>query len=518
MIRKLRISHRLWLFAAVLVALVAVVASVGMLSLRELTQRFESVYRRDTVPLGQYGLALDTLYRGRMRMTLGMETQYMKTADEHFAKMVALEAEAVRILEVAFTLVDDSESRSLVETFKLNWSAYLKAREGAIKGYKDGDRAQALSDVRVNALPPFDAAATAVATLLKQRVESVRAATEAASATSAHQARVAMLMLSLALLAALVLSITIIRSIVRPLAQAVTAARTIAGGDLQFRIDAGHGDEVGQLLVAMAEMQSGLGRLVRDVRDGAQAIDGATSEIASGNLHLSDRTESQAGQLQQTASSLDQMTGVVRGHADAARQAEGLARSASAVAADGGTLVEQVVSAMKDIRTNSRKMSEIVGVIDGIAFQTNILALNAAVEAARAGEHGRGFAVVAGEVRSLAQGSAVAAKEIRTLIAQNVDRVDVGNDLVNSAGRTMTDIVQQVGRVHDLFTGLARASAEQSSGLAQVSGNVNRLDDMTQQNAALVEQSAAAAASLQDQAGRLSRAVSVFRLPEAATC
>ncbi len=518
MIRKLRISHRLWVFAAILVALVAVVASAGMLSLRELTQRFESVYRHDTVPLGQYGLALDTLYRSRMRMTLGMEAQYVKTAEEHFAKMVEHEAEAVRILDVAFTQAGDPGSRKLVDTFRLNWSAYLKAREGAIKLFRDGDRAPAVSDMRVHALPPFSEAAAAVATLLQQRVEAVRTATEAASATSAHQARVAMLMLGTALLAALVLSITIIRSIVRPLAQAVTAARTIAGGDLQFHIDAGDSDEVGHLLLAMAEMQSGLGQLVRDVRDGAQAIDGATSEIASGNLHLSNRTESQAGQLQQTAASLDQMTGVVRGHADAARQAEGLVRSASAVATDGGTLVEQVVSAMKDILTNSRKMSEIVGVIDGIAFQTNILALNAAVEAARAGEHGRGFAVVAGEVRTLAQSSAVAAKEIRALIAQNVGRVDVGNELVNSAGRTMTDIVQRVGRVHELFSGLARASQEQSSGIAQVSERVNRLDDMTQQNAALVEQSAAAAASLQDQAGRLSRAVSVFRLPEAQTC
>ncbi|HEV7915719.1 MAG TPA: methyl-accepting chemotaxis protein [Albitalea sp.] len=518
MIRKLRISHRLWAFAAVLVALVALVASAGMFSLRELTQRFESVYHHDTVPLGQYGLALNTLYRGRMRMTLGMEAQYIKTADEHFAKMVELEAEALRILDAAFTEVGDPTSRTQVDAFRRNWSAYLTAREGAIKSYKDGDRAQAVSDVRVNALPPFDAAATAVATLLQQRVESVRAATEAASATSTHQARMAMLMLSGALLAALVLSMTIIRSIVRPLAQAVTAARTIAGGDLQFRIDAGDCDEVGHLLVAMAEMQSGLGRLVRDVRDGAQAINGATSEIASGNVHLSDRTESQADQLQHTASSLGEMTGVVRGHAHSARQAEDLVRSACAVAADGGTLVEQVVSAMKDILTNSRKMSEIVSVIDGIAFQTNILALNAAVEAARAGGHGRGFAVVAGEVRNLAQGSAVAAKEIRALIAQNVDRVDVGNDLVNSAGRTMTDIVQRVGRMQDLFTGLARASQEQSSGIAQVSESVNLLGDMTQQNAALVEQSAAAAASLQNQAGRLSRAVSVFRLPEAASC
>ncbi|CAG1015346.1 Methyl-accepting chemotaxis protein II [Burkholderiaceae bacterium] len=517
MLHSMRIGHRLAGFAAVLVLLAAAVAAVGVFGLRQLTERFESVYRHDTVPLGQFGLALDTLYRGRTRITLGMESQYQKTADEHFAKMEELDAQALTTLEPAFAEVTDDAGKAEIEAFRKSWAAYVLARKDVIKSYKEGDRATAVSNFRLNVMPPFETATGAVAALLQQRVAAVESATSVASDTATRLTMVTMGVVTLGLLAAVALSVVIIRSIVRPLARAVAAARTIAGGNLETAIDAGGRDETGQLLAAMAGMQGSLARLVREVRDGAEAIGGASTEISSGNADLSSRTELQAGSLQQTAASLEQMTGLVREHANASRQAEQLVMRASDVAAHGGSVVGQVVNTMGDIQANSRKISEIVGVIDGIAFQTNILALNAAVEAARAGDQGRGFAVVAAEVRSLAQRSALAAKEINTLIAKSVERVDAGSALVGTAGSTMTEIVAQVGKVRELFAELTKATEEQSTGIVQVNDSVTRIDEMTQRNAALVEQSAAAATSLQGQAARLSQAVSVFRLPEAAS-
>jgi methyl-accepting chemotaxis protein len=308
------------------------------------------------------------------------------------------------------------------------------------------------------------------------------------------------------------LGFTVTRSIVRPVQQGKQAAENIADGDLTHPIVAAGNDETGQLLQALAAMQSRLASIVGNVRHSAEGVATASAEIASGNNDLSARTEQQASALEETAASMEELGSTVRQNADNARQANQLAMSASTVAKQGGDVVGQVVETMKGINDSSKKIADIISVIDGIAFQTNILALNAAVEAARAGEQGRGFAVVAGEVRSLAQRSAEAAKEIKGLIGTSVERVERGTALVDKAGATMTEVVSAIRRVTDIMGEISAASSEQSSGVSQVGEAITQMDQATQQNAALVEQSAAAADSLKTQAGQLVDAVAVFRL------
>ena len=303
------------------------------------------------------------------------------------------------------------------------------------------------------------------------------------------------------------------RSITTPVQRAVEAAEEISKGNLSIDIDAHGKDEPARLLHALAEMQQSLSRIVGHVREGSENVATASSEIAQGNNDLSARTEQQASALQQTAASMEQLNSTVRQNADNARQANHLAMSASTVAVHGGEVVGQVVETMKGINDSSRKISDIISVIDGIAFQTNILALNAAVEAARAGEQGRRFAVVASEeVRSLAQRSAQAAKEIKGLIHTNVERVEQGSALVDQAGSTMTDVVAAIQRVTHIVGEISAASAEQSQGVAQVGEAITQMDQVTQQNAALVEESAAAADSLKLQARQLVDAVAFFRV------
>jgi methyl-accepting chemotaxis protein len=295
---------------------------------------------------------------------------------------------------------------------------------------------------------------------------------------------------------------------------AAAIAGSIAAGDLAVAIDTRPGDKT-SLLFAMQGMRNSLVDIVSQVRAGTATINTVSGEIAAGNLDLSARTESQAGTLEETASSMEELTGTVRQNADNARQANVLARSASEVAVKGGAVVAQVVDTMASINESSKKIVDIIGVIDSIAFQTNILALNAAVEAARAGEQGRGFAVVASEVRNLAQRSAAAAQEIKTLIGSSVERVDMGARLVDQAGATMQDIVTSVKRVTDIMAEIALASQEQSVGIESVNGAIGQMDEATQQNAALVEQAGAAAASLSEEAATLSRVVSIFKLGDA---
>ncbi|HJV69294.1 methyl-accepting chemotaxis protein [Ideonella sp.] len=301
------------------------------------------------------------------------------------------------------------------------------------------------------------------------------------------------------------------RSITRPLGQAVEVAQAVAEGDLSREITVQSHDEVGTLLQALKTVNRDLGRAMQQVRLSAETVQSASVEIAAGNLDLSQRTEMQASSLEQTAASMEQFNATLKNNADTARSAAQMAHSASAAASRGGEVVAQVVSTMQSITDSSKKIADIIGVIDGIAFQTNILALNAAVEAARAGEQGRGFAVVAGEVRSLAQRSAEAAKEIKTLIGASVESVETGSRLVGEAGTTMGDIVSQVQRVTDLIGEISSATLEQTAGIGQVNQAVTQLDQATQQNAALVEESAAAAESLKLQAGKLVDAVSIFR-------
>ena len=304
------------------------------------------------------------------------------------------------------------------------------------------------------------------------------------------------------------------RSVLRQLgadpSEAVEVVHRIARGDLARPVPVRDGDNA-SLLAAMRDMQQALAGVVEGIRNGADGIATGSGQIAAGNADLSQRTEEQASNLQQTAASMEQLTGTVQHNADNARQASQLAQGASTVAARGGEVVNEVVRTMDDISASSRKIAEIIGVIDGIAFQTNILALNAAVEAARAGEQGRGFAVVASEVRALAQRSAAAAREIKGLIGASVEKVEAGTSLVAQAGSTMTDLVGQVKRVSDLINEISTATVEQTSGIGQINDAVTQLDQVTQQNAALVEESAAAADSLRTQAARLVEAVAVFR-------
>ncbi len=304
----------------------------------------------------------------------------------------------------------------------------------------------------------------------------------------------------------------IIRSITGPLRQAVRVARSVAAGNLQEPIEAQGRNEVAQLLLALKDMQGALARVVTHVRQGAQNVLGGSTEIAQGNMDLSNRTEAQAGALEETSASMQELRDAVAHNADNAQQANTLACDASAVAERGGAVVGQVVDTMRDINTSSQKIADIIGVIDGIAFQTNILALNAAVEAARAGEQGRGFAVVASEVRALAGRSAEAAREIKGLISASVERVAQGSNLVDKAGATMQEVVQSIRRVTALVGEISSASAEQRSGVAQIGEAIVQMDHVTQQNAALVEQIAAAATGLSTQAQELVQAVAVFQV------
>jgi methyl-accepting chemotaxis protein len=306
------------------------------------------------------------------------------------------------------------------------------------------------------------------------------------------------------------------RGITLPLRRAVDVAHAVARGDLSTRVQVTRRDETGELMAALKTMTDNLNALVTRVRGGADAIAGVAGEVAAGNHDLSARTEQQAGSLEESASSMDELTAAVKRNADSARQANALARTASDVAVRGGEAVAQVVGTMGAIEASARKIVDIIGVIDGIAFQTNILALNAAVEAARAGEQGRGFAVVAGEVRTLAQRSAAAAREIKSLIDDSVGKVDTGTRLVGQAGATMQEVVASVRQVTTIMGEIAVASGEQSTGIEQVSLAITEMDTVTQQNAALVEQAAAATASMQEQAHSLAAAVGVFRLERAA--
>jgi methyl-accepting chemotaxis protein len=332
--------------------------------------------------------------------------------------------------------------------------------------------------------------------------------------TTVGRAQALLVMLAvLCLLAGGLCAWLISRSVTVPLRRAAVATQAIAAGDLSRNLDADGRDEVAEVLHGLDSMQRSLREIVTDVRAATDSIKTASSEVAAGSQDLSGRTEQAASSLEETASSMEQISGAIQHTADAARTANQLAAGAASAATQGGTVVTQVMSTMDQISESSRKVVDIIGVIDSIAFQTNILALNAAVEAARAGEQGRGFAVVAAEVRALAQRVAEAAREIKTLIGASVDKVDTGSNLVRDAGASMQTIVDSVQRVAGIIGEITTASSEQSSGIGQVNSAVSQLDNMTQQNAALVEQSAAAAESLKDQADTLARVVSVFKLP-----
>lgn len=337
-------------------------------------------------------------------------------------------------------------------------------------------------------------------------------AADDAAATLTHANWLAITIASAVIAAVAGMGLMLIRKLITSINEAVKIAQTVASGDLTYNIVVRSKDETGQLLQALKEMNDSLVLIVGQVRTGTDTIATASGQIASGNLDLSSRTEQQASSLEETASSMEELTSTVKQNAANAQQANDLAESASDVALKGGAVVSQVIHTMGSIDESAKKIVDIIGVIDGIAFQTNILALNAAVEAARAGEQGRGFAVVASEVRNLAQRSAAAAKEIKTLISNSVEQVDAGSKLVNQAGATMDEVVASVKRVTDIISEITTAGREQTSGIEQINQAITQMDTVTQQNAALVEEAAAAAASLQDQAGTLAHLVSTFKI------
>ncbi|MCE4557642.1 methyl-accepting chemotaxis protein [Roseateles cellulosilyticus] len=393
---------------------------------------------------------------------------------------------------------------------------YLSTRDAVFAAKKAGDAESAQKIFESQ----FQPAATQLQEAMRSLVQMQRDLMDAAEERSAKAngtARAALVVFGLGALAlGTALAMWLTRSITRPLQRAAEVAEAIAHFDLTHDIRPETQDEVGRLLQALHDMQASLHKLIGEVRGAADSIGTASAEIATGNLDLSQRTEQTASNLQNAASSMAELTGTVKQTADAAMTANQLASSAASVAQKGGEAVSQVVATMDQISHSSRKINEIIGTIDGIAFQTNILALNAAVEAARAGEQGRGFAVVAGEVRLLAQRSAEAAKEIKSLISASVERVDSGTQQVQAAGSTMTEIVASVQRVTDIIGEISAAAREQSEGIGVVNGSVVQLDQMTQQNAALVEQSAAAAESLREQSARMAEAINVFRLSRGA--
>ena len=393
-----------------------------------------------------------------------------------------------------------------------------KAMAAAEEGLKLVDERILKADKLTLPAADYFAATTRVIDAQFDTIDLTFKALDAALAQRVDDARRALLLVagSIALMTMVAAWIILVaaRSTAASIGRAVQVAQSVAAGDLRSRIEATSRDEIGQLLAALMAMNASLVGIVGNVRASSDLIATGSAQIASGNADLSQRTEEQAANLQQTAASMEQLTATVKQNADTARAANQLACSASAAAVKGGDVVGQVVSTMQAITASSKKIADIISVIDGIAFQTNILALNAAVEAARAGEQGRGFAVVASEVRSLAQRSAHAAKEIKALIGESVDKVEAGSRLVDDAGRSMGDIVSQVQRVTDLIAEISAASVEQTQGIDQVGEAVNQLDQVTQQNAALVEESAAAADSLSQQAAKLAEIVSVFKLEQ----
>ncbi len=434
-------------------------------------------------------------------------------AQKFFEDQIAAEgkkvAELQKRLESALATV---EEKKLFADILAKHAVYLNANDAVIKGksFDSEEEVQRTIDTKLTpAMNGYVLSIQKMSDYQRRNIDAVAANTDQAF----RSGRVILIGLGLlTLVVGGLFSWLLTRSIVHPLSEAVGVAERVASGNLQASAQSSRRDEIGQLLQALKLMNDSLIDTVGRVRRGTETIGMASAEIATGNADLSSRTESQASSLEETASSMEELTSTVRQNAENARQANQLVVSASDFAVKGGQVVGQVVDTMGSIKESSKKIVDIIGVIDGIAFQTNILALNAAVEAARAGEQGRGFAVVAAEVRNLAQRSAGAAKEIKGLIGDSVEKVDVGSKLVDEAGKTMSEIVGSVKHVADIMNEITAASQEQSSGIEEVNRAIGQMDEMTQQNAALVEQAAAAAESMQEQAVQLAQAVSVFKL------
>ena len=514
---QLKIGQRLGAAFAVVLAMLLGVAVLGLTSIDQANTTLKSVYEDNTLPLKDLSEVNALSMRNRvlvMDMLINPEPANIAKRD---AEMRANE-EALNTAWAAYTATNLSDTeKSLLQALAASRSLYMKEGLLAVSDALKAGNAEQANTLYDEKISPLASKVQASLDGLKQElVQQAKASFVASQQLRQTVAQITYTTTAVALLLGMLLAWLITRSITRPIGRAVEVAETVAAGDLTSVIDASGRDEVAQLLKALKTMNDSLAKTVGQVRAGADSIATGSNQIAIGNNDLSQRTEEQASNLEQTAASMEELTSTVRQNADTARQASQLAQSASEAAASGGQVVAQVVATIQDIADSSRKISEIIGVIDGIAFQTNILSLNAAVEAARAGEQGRGFAVVAGEVRNLAQRSADAAKQIKSLIGQSVDKVEAGTRLADSAGQGMGEIVAQVKRVNDLIAEISAASAEQTQGISQVGDAVAQLDQVTQQNAALVEESAAAADSLKEQAARLAQVVQAFRIDSAA--
>jgi len=517
-VQNLRIGARLALAFALVVAVLCAMAAIVALQMGRLSE-ISVDYATNLVPSftvqRDIALALSDIRRYENRHLLVNKQAEMDEVEARMAELRTTLANSLARYEK--DLISDDEDRrdlgnvrSAITTYYAAWDKVRPvSRASADDSSKKAEAAELLVGDSAKA---YQAARDSVSVWWDYNLKLAAEDHKSSQATY----RNALLILASSTAAAVMLSLgaafIITRSVTVPVARALILAKQIAGGDLTGAIEAQGKDEVADLSRALAAMRDGLARVVGDVRTSAESIATGSGQIAAGNVDLSQRTEEQASNLQQTAASMEQLHATVTNNADTARQASRLADAASDVAARGGEAVGEVVATMRDIAESARQIGDIIGVIDGIAFQTNILALNAAVEAARAGEQGRGFAVVASEVRSLAQRSAQAAKEIKVLIGASGERVEAGSRQVERAGTTMQEIVGSVKRVNDLIGEITAATIEQTTGIGQVNDAVTQLDQVTQQNAALVEESTAASASLRQQADHLVAAVGAFRL------